>query len=337
MEIEEKYNPWNVSNLEEFLFYCCPECDMKDVDRDRFLNHVVIAHPRAKNLIDSLDEIHIPTEEESIESASLTQGHDSISLETEPVVKIEPQDDSHFDIEPFQNFGNGSNFDVKIKKEQTDNQDFTISDVCTINPTYQCDQCDKVYAHKGELQIHIRSDHEGIRYECDQCDKSFKKRSHLNIHINSVHKGIQYKCSYCEKIYGQKRHLERHIVTIHSGVRFQCDKCDKSYSEKESLQRHIKAVHEGIRFQCDKCDKSYIMKQDLVKHYQATHEGVRFPCDQCDKTYTRKKHLERHREVVHEVVRYSCDECGKIFTQKGHLNQHVKSIHWARSSMEMLQ
>ena len=37
----------NVSlNLDEFLFFCCPECDTKSPTRAMFVNHALIAHPK---------------------------------------------------------------------------------------------------------------------------------------------------------------------------------------------------------------------------------------------------------------------------------------------------
>ena len=41
-------NPWYVINLEDFLFYCCPECDNKTKNPKAFLNHAVTSHPNAK-------------------------------------------------------------------------------------------------------------------------------------------------------------------------------------------------------------------------------------------------------------------------------------------------
>ena len=41
-------SPWYVINLEDFLFYCCPECDNKSKDHNAFLNHAVTSHPTAK-------------------------------------------------------------------------------------------------------------------------------------------------------------------------------------------------------------------------------------------------------------------------------------------------
>ena len=55
----KKNNPWVVMNLEEFLFYCCPECNVKDKSRDEFVKHALNHHPDAKdqfsNLIFKLD------------------------------------------------------------------------------------------------------------------------------------------------------------------------------------------------------------------------------------------------------------------------------------------
>ena len=57
MDFEEKFNPWSVSSLEDFRFYCCPECDCKNVNRDSFVKHVVIAHPHSKIFIDTLTKL----------------------------------------------------------------------------------------------------------------------------------------------------------------------------------------------------------------------------------------------------------------------------------------
>ena len=45
-------NPWTVTNLEEFLYYCCPECDISREtiyqSRELFLKHAFDEHPMAK-------------------------------------------------------------------------------------------------------------------------------------------------------------------------------------------------------------------------------------------------------------------------------------------------
>ena len=38
-------NPWNVSDVTAFLFYCCPECDnIKVASEDDFIQHAISNH-----------------------------------------------------------------------------------------------------------------------------------------------------------------------------------------------------------------------------------------------------------------------------------------------------
>ena len=49
MEIKTE-NPWCGKDLEQFLFYCCPECDTKNKSRDGFMKHIT-QHPDALEFI----------------------------------------------------------------------------------------------------------------------------------------------------------------------------------------------------------------------------------------------------------------------------------------------
>ena len=50
-----EFNPWNVTSLDNFRFYCCPECDTKNVTKTEFIKHAVIQHPKSQNVIDTLE------------------------------------------------------------------------------------------------------------------------------------------------------------------------------------------------------------------------------------------------------------------------------------------
>ena len=39
---DENFNPWVVNNLDEFLFFCCPECDTQSPNKALFINHALI-------------------------------------------------------------------------------------------------------------------------------------------------------------------------------------------------------------------------------------------------------------------------------------------------------
>ena len=45
MELDEKSNPWNVTSLDDFLFYCCPECDNRTVTKNDLIKHALNNHP----------------------------------------------------------------------------------------------------------------------------------------------------------------------------------------------------------------------------------------------------------------------------------------------------
>ena len=48
-ELDYVKNPWtSVSTLEDFLFYCCPECPNKFRSSISFTNHAVKHHPKSK-------------------------------------------------------------------------------------------------------------------------------------------------------------------------------------------------------------------------------------------------------------------------------------------------
>ena len=53
-EIEEKFNPWQVNFLDDFLFYCCPECDFKHDTKSSFVSHAIIQHPLSRAILPTL-------------------------------------------------------------------------------------------------------------------------------------------------------------------------------------------------------------------------------------------------------------------------------------------
>ena len=58
----EDDNPWGVSTLEDFLHFCCPECDVKDKSKELFLEHISKKHPKAKHFLTSWTSSSIKSE-----------------------------------------------------------------------------------------------------------------------------------------------------------------------------------------------------------------------------------------------------------------------------------
>merc|ERR1712126_250998 len=49
------------------------------------------------------------------------------------------------------------------------------------NSKYQCDECDKTYSAKNNLNIHVRSIHNGVKFSCNKCNKTYLKKTNLNV------------------------------------------------------------------------------------------------------------------------------------------------------------
>ena len=47
-DVQVGNNPWLVSTLDSFLYYNCPECDLKTKEYDNFYEHAIHHHPNSK-------------------------------------------------------------------------------------------------------------------------------------------------------------------------------------------------------------------------------------------------------------------------------------------------
>ena len=52
MDSDVSINPWTVSTFKEFLYYCCPECDIKTKEEASFFQHALEKHRQAKVALD---------------------------------------------------------------------------------------------------------------------------------------------------------------------------------------------------------------------------------------------------------------------------------------------
>ena len=54
--MNDEENPWSVNNLDVYLYYCCPECDVnfnfwKNKSKELFLEHALKEHKKAKDCL----------------------------------------------------------------------------------------------------------------------------------------------------------------------------------------------------------------------------------------------------------------------------------------------
>ena len=100
LELENFDNPWSVSDLAEFLKYCCPECDFKDINVQVFSNHAKISHENASTFFqneNTIEKVSSFTEEET--KYSLSESFKETQSELESTFKIELPDETIEDVE----------------------------------------------------------------------------------------------------------------------------------------------------------------------------------------------------------------------------------------------
>ena len=187
---------------------------------------------------------------------------------------------------------------------------------------FQCDQCSKQFAYKGQYQNHILSVHEGVKPEpkikdkiCPYCLKLFSSNYKMTLHINRLHEGKEPSKASCDICSKTVSNVKMHIARVHEGQKdWHCDHCDKCFSEKGTLRKHIKHVHEGIRDKiCPQCGKGFVCSKDLSRHLEQVHQKIRANrCEFCNKSYSRVEYLRIHEHTIH----------GKELDPK-HMNQYL--------------
>ena len=80
----------------------------------------------------------------------------------------------------------------------------------------ECNQCDKKYRERGELNRHIKVKHEGFRIPCNFCEYQATGRSSINSHVKAIHQGVVHPCDHCEKYFRHSSDLSKHIKTNHN-------------------------------------------------------------------------------------------------------------------------
>jgi len=344
-DVDVKNNPWSVSTWNDFLYFCCPECNLKDRSKDVFIKHAIDHHPKAQETFYNVQLKDEPLDEKDDEAYVHPEDIPSHDLKTEPNeseekpmvnpsilvsltcdVQLESEnteelfDDSEKPGDPFETI------ESKVDDELNSHDSDSIS--------FNCDICEnETFESVRELKKHTKKVHGGNKKQtekCDICHKVFSKL-YIKAHKASVHDGIKTaNCEFCGKFYSNSSILRDHIKTVHEKLReFMCHYCNKDFGLRSALRQHISAIHEGSKFVCDHCGKEYSRKNELNVHVKTFHKGIKeYHCDQCGKTFGHSHVLSRHVKSVHQGLKAAeCPICHRTFTQKQKLKSHIMLVH----------
>jgi len=209
------------------------------------------------------------------------------------------------------------------------------SDILQRKETWKhlCHICDYATNRKDNLTQHLFVHGIGHRFKCDQCDKDFSTKANLQTHIKT-HNSCPQKCNQCGKMYKTAKCLNHHIAHMHSEKRLECDECEKIFSTIGRLNYHKKSVHVLKSFKCDQCKYRAKTKGNLAQHIKAVHDGLRDKSAKCDLCYYKgtKSNLKIHKESLHEKKKnWFCKACPYSTYHKRHSIEHMR-VHTGEKS-----
>ena len=350
-------NPWAVGHLEEFLYYCCPECNLSNESiyqsKTLFIQHALEHHPKSKDCMPRLmikeEPIEGDVHNNSYDFVETEMGEEIYDSENKRKPKLETKKEVTEDVKSELN-DSGKEYNNIISKENVKN----VRKV--INKKHLCDFCDKTFSQLAAFKKHVIKLHEELmlanetndfnKYMCGFCGKAFQTKKYLQFHSDMCQKDniksldtksektkLIHKCEHCNKEFKFKAAMKIHVGAVHEGQKnHKCDNCGKSFFSIQFLKRHVAVVHEGRKDKkCDLCSKTFGYRTSLKKHMKTVHDGTRDRiCNFCGKAYKDLGTLKNHIKVVHEGIKLTkevdCHLCGKTLSSSIILKEHIARL-----------
>ena len=166
MELDVKYqqnsieNPWNVEKIEEFLYFCCPECDSRDHSQLQFIQHALENHPNSQEFVTNFNKFIV--KEEACEANEINETYyENCSLESydnyynsNEILKCEIKEEEHSDTELNELLKNQSNSVNENIYNSSSTKDPLNSEKTDENKTYDCINCNETFASAKERWNH---------------------------------------------------------------------------------------------------------------------------------------------------------------------------------------
>ena len=352
-------NPWSVPNLEEFLQYCCPECNDKYESKETFVIHAFEKHPKAK------DYIELRLDGETVTAMCKNQNE-----QTSPLEKVDDKEDKNIDFMIINNDTENLTEQNTFNEEESDFQQTIIiheeqkeENIQEINSkkTDEIDSCEICNANKipyivgddikshlvcyicgqnfgwiSNLKDHMKNVHfinnsneiekvdKSLRNSrCDHCGKNFKS---LLSHLRKIpnHASPQQKLYYDLSVDNFKEKVDKNLQINQENANYICTSCNATFSEESETINHVC----DSKIKCEFCPKVFVNMHKMKKHVKNVHNSKKYTCKYCNHSLKVARELKIHIIEKHEHQNgVKCDFCTKVFASESRKKQHIAISH----------
>ena len=353
-QLGSEHNPWNVKNIQEFLYFCCPECGMKDQSQDSFVKHALDIHPDSREFVVNLQiktEVFDESYDNYEDSESFYYGGEMVDCEIK-----EEHHEQNKNSGPKKPQIKGSNLKLLIELvEQSGLSEVGKYSSLKRNTIWRkiTQDYNNITGHNKtveQVRTKWKNHLQNKEYDLSGGKKS-NASSELKLIIDLVDKhGLakigrfdsQRKVIW-EKItdeFNQSTGIVRTIKQIRNKWNSYVHNKEKEFaSENTSENLPVKCeIKEENMEQFDESMEEFFNNDNLLKDEKPSITRKKAPkeeeidlkhkCDICGKGYGREFKLDLHKKKVHGIVTVlKCEHCNKDFTQKCHLNYHIQNVH----------
>ena len=365
MDDEEEKNPWTVTSIDDFLYFCCPQCDTKKQSRESFLEHAFEEHPKSKDALGNLmftQLVHVKTEviERSdngldCEDQNYEEGFEETNLDMD-------FSENESDIDTNDMSENLSRYATNLRQEIRNR--LTALRKPNVNESIKRKNGFRIISKSNPKKKYLHQT-SGDTFNCPDCDKKFENFSLYVTHCRIGHtkselikkevekesiatsEKVAVKQNKSEELFQDSDCADGNSIKDED-IYDDMDKSDsgdsneikkpKIVSKKKSFKRSMKPLpisrlspYIKPSWTCEYCGKVYNQKHNLRAHIDAVHlktNNKELTCDICEKLFFTKVTLRKHKLSVHDGIKeHICFHCGHAFADIYSMNNHIQAIH----------
>ena len=169
---------------------------------------------------------------------------------------------------------------------------------------YKCEKCDHITKDSHSNRRHQLYKHGKRQFLCDQCDKKFFTKTNLQSHVETFHENTTKDCEQCDFKGKTLQRLKFHIKKRHTVETILCTECPFKTSYNHVLVDHIEKKHTERKDwpKCSECNYTMWNKAAVSNHFRKVHKGLRIECKICQKIFTERGNMIAHMKQIHKDI-----------------------------------